>query len=445
MDTKSTLKILSLNLHGLAQPARTRRILIELANSCYDIILAQETHIHTKEQISSAKTIWKGKSIWDPGSHNSSGVTILFRPNLPIEIVNTKISGSGRFIIADCKLNDENIRLINIYAPVKKGERNQFFAQLTDILPSNRPTILGGDFNFVEDPALDLKGGSAGHGASSRPIFKALIQNTNLIDSYRYLQPLGTDTTFFSHPRNSHARLDRIYIDTPSVNRIRSVSHPAFTFSDHKAVLLTLDSPSPRGPGYWKCNIRVLNDLHFQDDFLRLWERLVDEKANFTPTEWWDHCKLAIRKLIVTHATRLACNRRSKLGDINRQINKLKSRRSYDVNSPDPLISQLEAEKNAILDNEYEGARIRSRAVHLDSTDKPLAHFLNIEKRNATKKTINKLIDDQGKVLDTIPDILNHCRDYYADLLSKKPVDHSVWEGLMANHTPPRRIGTKSL
>ena len=96
---------------------------------------------------------------------------------------------------------------------------------------------MGGDFNFVENPALDIKGGSAGHGASSRPVFKTLTQTTNLVDSYRCFSPQGVETTFYSQPRNSHARLDRIYIDSQITNRIKSVSHPPFTFSDHKAVL----------------------------------------------------------------------------------------------------------------------------------------------------------------------------------------------------------------
>jgi exonuclease III len=122
MDAKTTLNILSLNLHGLAQPARTRRILTELAYSKYDIILAQETHFHTNDQTSLAKTIWKGKSLWDLGSPNSSGVAIFFRPSLTVEILNSRTSGSGRYIIADCKINDETLRIINVYTPVKKGE-----------------------------------------------------------------------------------------------------------------------------------------------------------------------------------------------------------------------------------------------------------------------------------------------------------------------------------
>lgn len=196
---------------------------------------------------------------------------------------------------------------------------------------------MGGDFNFVENPALDIKGGSTGHGASSRPVFKTLTETTNLVDSYRCFSPQGVETTFYSHPRNSHARLDRIYIDSQITNRIKSVSHPPFTFSDHKAVLVTLKSSLPRGPGYWKCNVNVLEDEHFHDDFLRLWDRLVVEKTNYNPIDWWDFSKLAIRRLIITHATRLACNRRSKLGDLNREINKLKTRRQSDDNNPDTL------------------------------------------------------------------------------------------------------------
>ena len=117
---------------------------------------------------------------------------------------------------------------------------------------------MGGDFNFVENPALDIKGGSTGHGASSRPVFKTLTETTNLVDNCRCFSPQGAETTFYSHPRNSHARLDRIYIDSQITNRIKSVSHPPFTISDHKAVLVTLKSSLPRGPGYWKYSLTLM-------------------------------------------------------------------------------------------------------------------------------------------------------------------------------------------
>ena len=115
-----------------------------------------------------------------------------------------------------------------------------------------------------------------------------------------------------------------------------------------RSLIVTLKSSLLRGPGYWKCNVNVLEDEHFHDDFLRLWDRLVVEKTNYNPIDWWDFSKLAIRRLIITHATRLACNRRSKLGDLNREINKLKTRRQSDDNNPDTLVGQLEAEKNAL-------------------------------------------------------------------------------------------------
>ena len=66
--------------------------------------------------------------------------------------------------------------------------------------------------------------------------------------------------------------------------------------------------------------------------------------------------------------------------------------------------------------------------MHLNSTDKPLAHFLNIEKQNAQRKSIS---NEEGKILDNGSHILNYCRQYYAHLLSKKTVDHFVWDELM--------------
>ena len=132
MDARSTAKFLSINLRGLAQPARTRRILTELAHSNYGVILLQETHLYTDEQTTLAKNIWRGKIIWDNGKLNSCGVAVLFRPGLVLEIINYHNSGNGQSIIVDCRINDEVCRIVNIYALVKKGAGNEFFKNLTE-------------------------------------------------------------------------------------------------------------------------------------------------------------------------------------------------------------------------------------------------------------------------------------------------------------------------
>ena len=68
-----------------------------------------------------------GKSIWYSGNiPKASGVVILIKKTLEIEIVQTQKDKDGQILNCIIKFEDDTYQLINIYAPTKPGQRKPF-------------------------------------------------------------------------------------------------------------------------------------------------------------------------------------------------------------------------------------------------------------------------------------------------------------------------------
>ena len=101
-----------------------------LINRKIEIAFLQETH-STPEASKKWKKEWLGKSIWHSGTTpKASGVAILFKTNLEIEIVQTQKDKDGQILNCIIKFEDDTYQLINIYAPTKPDQSNFFYKNL---------------------------------------------------------------------------------------------------------------------------------------------------------------------------------------------------------------------------------------------------------------------------------------------------------------------------
>ena len=135
-----------------------------------DVIFLQETHLYRQELIDKCTAEWPGKSYWSLSEPRSCGIAILFSPKLEITIEAVHFKNAGRSLTIDSVINLCKVRFICIYGYNDHTKGNVLINSLTDEVITERFVILGGDFNFVEDPVLDKSSGEDKYGASSRPI-----------------------------------------------------------------------------------------------------------------------------------------------------------------------------------------------------------------------------------------------------------------------------------
>ena len=110
----------------------------------------------------------------------------------------------------------------------------------------------------------DRFGGSVYNTYLVRPqVLSKLIQNQNLQDAWRKMNPHKSEFTYHRIQCNIHSRLDRIYA-TKNVNILYSKIIP-FQYSDHEALLTEfILRAGLRGPVYWKLNTSILSHANFQ-------------------------------------------------------------------------------------------------------------------------------------------------------------------------------------
>ena len=430
-----TMSILSLNTGGLATKARRQRIMAALKLSAHDIILLQETHIFNDVTAQRCRAEWEGTSVWCLGTPQSCGVAILFKIGLIVNINKIVCHPNGRLLEVQCEIDNIPYYLVNVYCPNSSKERNAFLNSLTNIIiGATGKIILGGDFNSIEDSTMDkiYSKKPTRFRAYSKKALVDLRQKCHLIDTYRYLHPQGLNTTHHSISNNVKSRIDRILVSSGQEFGLLSAGMTSFVDCDHRGVIARLKSEAPlRGKGHWKCNTAVLRDPHFREDLGALWEALLSEVGDNDKTlEWWDHCKARFKYLAISHSIRLANNRRSNYKALESKLNKYKEIELSDPSTFQPLIADVESEIKVLLNNVCEGAKIRAKAIHLDSTDKAVSFFLRTERAHGCAKLINKLkVDDQ--IVTDQESILKECTYFYSNLLTAQAVEKSAWTQLV--------------
>jgi hypothetical protein len=190
-----------------------------------------------------------------------------------------------------------------------------------------------------------------------------------------------------------------------------------------------------RGRGYWKCNVSILHDPHFRDDFFALTDRISATLDDINPTwEIWEDFKLKVKTLILTHATRVSVNRQVQTAHLVKRLNFLYEIEAQQEGVAKDEISKVNADLQVIAEKIREGNIIRAKLKDLENTESSAEFYKRIETNNATNKHIEALNIGGALCADT-PLIINHCLSYYSDLYNKREVDRSVWPALTKNLT----------
>ena len=143
------VKVISLNVRGLRNQVKRRSIFSYLKNQKTTLYCLQETFSkEDDEKIWSAE--WGGQIIFSHGSDHSRGVCILLSANSGFSLNTVYADRDGRYIIAKVNIGDEQLFVINIYAPNKGAEQELFIRNLGANLISKTDItkiIIAGDWN----------------------------------------------------------------------------------------------------------------------------------------------------------------------------------------------------------------------------------------------------------------------------------------------------------
>ena len=121
------LKLVSLNARGLNTDEKRLKLHEWLRDTGVDIALIQETHCVEKHTLK-YDSRWFGKSINGfSDSCLSKGVSILFKKDKSISIIDSHRSIDDRKLLVNLQYEETTFTIIKVYAPKHDQQRLEFF------------------------------------------------------------------------------------------------------------------------------------------------------------------------------------------------------------------------------------------------------------------------------------------------------------------------------
>jgi hypothetical protein len=176
--------------------------------------------------------------------------------------------------------------------------------------------------------------------------------------------------------------------------------------------------------GFWKMNNSILNDKDYQDkinDIILKYSAKVNNDLKICRL-FWDALKVEIRDITMTFSKIKAKETRTLENTLEA---KLASSDTAVIDNKilNNEIDKLEKELEQIYEQKAKAAQIRSREKWVEFGEKNNCYFLGLEKKRQIKKSITKLLYDEGNIITNQRDILDRLRYYDKKLYTSTNLD----------------------
>ena len=146
MATGSYLSVITLNVNGLNASTKRQRLAEWIQKQDPSICCVQETHLKTKDTDRLKVKGWK-KIFHANRDQKKAGVAILISDKIDFKTKPLKRDKEGHYIVIKGSIQEEDITIINIYAP-NMGALQYVRQMLTSMKGEiNNNTVIVGDFN----------------------------------------------------------------------------------------------------------------------------------------------------------------------------------------------------------------------------------------------------------------------------------------------------------
>ena len=422
------LTCVTLNVRGLNNYQKRKRLFTWLESKHYDVIFLQETFC-TENFKQEFDRDWKGKAYHAvTTSKHSKGVCILFSSKKKLEVIKLMTKDDGRVLFMNVNIDDENFSLINVYAPNNVKHRGEFLKSINHwILEHNvndHRLILGGDFNCCDsqkDKSTPLK--------DSCVYFSRFKEFLNVCDSWRHCNPDSIQYTYFDPGNVKYgSRIDYILCSSSMIENVLYSNIVHAPVPDHSAVVsgFNIDS-EPRGQGYWKLNISILEELEYKQGIRSIIRDTKCEYNDVNPSLVWEFIKIRVKEFSIKYCQAKHRKRNRYVEALEHTVNKIKQflvEGKGDTQCLKDRKEILEREIDTVLSEKAIGAQIRARAKWIEKGEKSTSYFLRLEKHHQSSNVIKGLKNRNNEIIYGSEKSLTVMRDFYKNLYSSQDVSH---------------------
>ena len=442
-DTKKHFKISSFNSNGLGDFRKRKDVFDYLRNMKHDIYFIQESHILEKNE-NFIRASWGYNCFASGNSTNSKGVLILLNNTFEYKLHSIVKDPEGCYLILDISILNRRLTLCNIYGP-SEGDRPAFFRYIQTLLEQigNDEVILGGDFNLVLNPNIDMKNyRNHVYKPNSRRVVKDIMNNLDLIDVFREIYPDKKSYTWKRVNSPQQGRLDFFLISQNLMSEIKGTNIISGYRSDHSIVTISLERENQqRKKQYWKFNNSLLKDKTYVEQIKKIIldikkqysliiynkdkiEEVSNDLIQFDINDqlFFETLLMEIRGKTISYASYKKKKDTQEEHSLIAEIQELENKMDHLNNNQSQLLQDKKEQLVNIRNNKLQGMIIRSRMTWINEGEKPTSYFCNLEKRNFISKNINFLEKEDGTIIYDNEEIANETKNYYQRLYEKRDI-----------------------
>ena len=403
------LKIGSLNVRGLGGQHKRRDVMQYLNNMEFDIIFLQDTHL-TAKKIPFFNTLWKGRSYHSIYTNNSRGTSILIDKELNHDVIFEFNCDTGNYVLLGCKIGTDTYTLGSIYGPNR--DEPAFYRRIDELIDSVDcdHVIIGGDFNFYINPEKDCYGYTRENNVNARKQFNSICEKHSLTDIWRQFNPNERQFTWMRSSPNQGARLDMFFVSNHLSSLCDELKISPGYRTDHNMISMSMEiGETRRGPGLWKFNESLLNDVEYVNMVNICIDRTVEQYAlpvytqNFLLDEgcfkdiqfqisddlFYETLLMMIRGETIKFSKRKAKRTKEKEKELLTRISNAHSQ-FCDARTDENAfrLKKYQEELENLRKPIISGLIVRSRTRWHEEGERSSKYFLGLEKRNALRKSV---------------------------------------------------------
>ena len=419
----TSIKVCTFNVKGLSDSSKRQQLFYWLKSNNYSICLLQELHCDNTS-INLWKKEWGDELFLSGNSRNSTGVGILINSNFTYTVKEYCDIITGRMQSLKLSTNDKDYIFLNVYAPNNATDNYNFLKRIEDFVISNdsETLIVGGDFNTVIDTEYDKKHGNINNNKRNRDKINEIIQNNDINDIYRILNPTTKQYTWHSnHKPPIFCRLDYFLVSSNIVNDISLCKITTGIRSDHSLVYFNLKIVNqPRGPGYFKLNNSVILEKEYQEKIKQSIQEIANINKESNPNTLWEIIKGTIRNETIKYTSLKKKNAQNLENKLKNDIDNLEKDLSSNPSNELLLhnINEKKDELNELIKAKTNGILLRAKAEWIEGAEKNTKYFSNLEKKKSENKTIKRIVKNNIEYTH-YKDIIEETKSYYKTLNSK--------------------------